>query len=342
MDKDFLIGTDQFETYRYCLRVIRRITRGRAVGIFDQDDLANITASKFFFSDNPDKLKNPKAFIYGIARNVFLESLRAKRRDEQMLQFAEVPSLGDEQSELPILQGEFLERLSKSLSPGEQTITAELMHPDGRTRRQIASDLGKSESALSEAIRRISAKANRVHHEMVSETLTSMNGNPTFDLQYRLIGLARTPSEQADLRLRTVQVCQQCLSGGSLDLRISKSSLLQESNRQLQLAWKSYANLDPLFIATLHITKCRQFALHGIATQKDLQLLMGDVIFTALSFLDIADQLQAVQAYAEFAPLVREHRRLAGKEAELFKYVCSKLTFAPAQEAAANLALTIL
>ena len=287
MHTDLLIGTDPHDTYRYSLRVVRKILRGTSVGVQDADDIANDTAMRFWNSDNPDKMKNPRAFITGIARNVYREAIREEIRQRKAYRFAEIPAVPSSGTEsLPPLSGEFLDRLLARATKNEHAILRELMFPEGRTRREIAKDLNKSETAFSEAIRRITEKSNVLHGEMVAAALDGLVSTPPLQSQSLLLGLARTPGERMDFRIRIFDVAYKLAFREFTSETASTLSLVAEADRHYDLVrqYRIKAGVkDSLFIAKLRYGFAFQSAFAARSSEDDRDRFF-DLLTSAFRF----------------------------------------------------------
>lgn len=209
MSEPVLSIPDHAANYHFCLRVLQKLTRGRPIGIREAEDLANDAAFRFARSTSPDKTANPRAFLYGICRNIYRESCRAATRENQFLHFDEIPDIQnapDDESVTP-LTDEFVDQLKRRLKPKQLGILRELMFPEGRKRKEIAADVGMAESTFSEAVRRLTEKAHTLHAEMVFENaqaIHSVSGDSAerHTLETRHLSLARTPRERRDFRLQ--------------------------------------------------------------------------------------------------------------------------------------------
>jgi DNA-directed RNA polymerase specialized sigma24 family protein len=293
------------------VRLIHRLMRGRPIDIHDIDDLASVVAFRFEIARREGRVQgDPAAFLSGIARNVYREAIRAKNRRIRTVFGEEIPDVPDnEEEDIHPVKAEFVDRFHESLTPNERSILPDFVWPGDRRWKEIAEQLGKSESAFSEAVRRLRAKAELLRRSMLVESLTGLASFPTRDAQDRIVALGWTPRERADFRLRLVEVCQS----------LAFTTTEEDSPEREQLAVEAGRHLE--IVAHGFVARSNDPGLHGAAAtfeaaQLCLAPLIKDSAETSHRYAaKVGEALVAYRSIGDLAgesavwQLVADHRR---------------------------------
>lgn len=302
MHRTTILDFSPERSFSMSVRIMSHILRGRSIDIHDADDLASVVAFRFEVARGKGRIKgNPLAFLRGIARNVYRETLRAKNRQIRTIFGAEIPEMSHEDDEeIHPVKAEFISRLQESLSPNERSIMPDFVWPGDRLWKEIAEQHGKSESAFSEAVRRLCTKAELLHRTMATETLGGILGVPTADAQDRLIGLARTPRERSDFRLRLVEVCQSLAITRFKDRSCERAELLRDAETQLGIVSTGFAarSCDPGLQGALYTFRAAQLQLTSLSLCEDCRF---ELDIDAAYFAIVTDALSAYRSYGDEA-----------------------------------------
>lgn len=208
-------------TGSYCLRVVCAIAGGRPVGtIADADDLAQETALRFHLFALREKaqgriIRHPKQALRQIARHVYAEYLRKRKRDERLYaelqlqqHIQEIPFLSNDQDEIPPIKREFLSRARRFMSPEDKRLFDVTYAPERRTMAEQAEILQKTLRAHTLQKNRFFARLHKVRGalqlEVIDRIALSCKAPPPFpnqSLNNDLKLLAVTDDERSVIRM---------------------------------------------------------------------------------------------------------------------------------------------
>lgn len=195
------------KTYSLALGIMRRLTRGRSIGIRDVCDMANDVAWRVIQRLRTERIVDLNRYVWGVARHVLFEALRAERKHPSFQPLCDVPEL-PESGELPPILDDYIERFLSRISGKRARLLDDTLFPNGRKQKEIAAQHRMSESAFSKTLSRINTTAHSFHTEFVNPLFEKMSLEPSEDLDEAILTVARSPQERADYQLRLIFVWQ--------------------------------------------------------------------------------------------------------------------------------------
>jgi RNA polymerase sigma factor (sigma-70 family) len=124
----------------------------------DPEDIAQLAFIKYSEMVSKDPIENPKAFIYTIARNLVIDSLRRENKQEKMIdeifQELNIAALDEQSAEHDALDSERISLIEDAMAklPAKQKSFIMASCVEGLSYRTIAKQTGHSLSDISRTI----------------------------------------------------------------------------------------------------------------------------------------------------------------------------------------------
>src|SRR5207247_560929 len=136
-------------------------------------------------------IRNPKNYVWGVARRVWLEYCRDEHRRNECHPLCDLVQPPDDDDLHPALY-EYHDRFRADLEPRQNDILTDVLWPEGRKRKEIAAKYGMGESALSEFLRRLNDRAERFHRDTIKPLFREFAVSLSEDVEDRILVLGRT------------------------------------------------------------------------------------------------------------------------------------------------------